>query len=413
MITMKKAGLILFMLYCAVASAADNAITPAQQRVVLISLDGFRHDYIEKHHATALGKIARAGVRAEGLIPVFPANTFPNHLSIITGLYPEHHGIVNNGFADKGRLTDDGFSQYNMGDGRKDSSWLKGIPLWNLAEFHGRKAATYFWPESDARINGALPSYFLPYSKYSDYDQRIDQIIAWLSLPDAARPQFIAGYFSAVDSNGHHFGPDSEEAYHAVQKVDALMGRLYQRLQALDEPVNLVIVSDHGMVATPEDNIVTTESLSIPDWVQVKNEGSQLMLYARPEALAGDVQQLEQALAEKGQDRFDVLSMAQRKAMHVSSSQRSGDILLNARPPFRFIGLGYDYISAGSHGYLPSNKDMQGIFIAAGPAFKQGKVLPAMSNLEIYPGLAKVMGLSLLNPVDAKPDTFVQALKTD
>ena len=220
--------LIASMLPFAVGANSES------QTVVLISLDGFRHDYIEKHGAANLARIAEKGVRAKGLVPVFPANTFPNHLSVITGLNPVNHGIVNNSFYDKTRLSDKGYAQYSMGDGKKDSTWITGIPLWNLVEFHDRRAATFFWPESDARINGTVPSYYYPYSKYADYDERVNQILQWLSLPEATRPQFVAGYFSLVDSVGHDAGPDAAQTKAAVQAVDALVGRLYDQIQGIE-----------------------------------------------------------------------------------------------------------------------------------------------------------------------------------
>nr|WP_232365005.1 ectonucleotide pyrophosphatase/phosphodiesterase [Salinimonas marina] len=186
----------------------EAAATPAtEQHVVLISLDGFRHDYIEQHQASELARIARQGVRAKRLTPVFPANTFPNHLSLITGLLPANHGVVNNEFLDKQRPEDNGYARYHMGKGYKDSSWLQGVPLWTLAELQGKKTASYFWPEADARFFGTTPTYHYHYSKHADYQQRIDQIVSWLQLPAIARPQFVAGYFSLIDTIGHDYGP--------------------------------------------------------------------------------------------------------------------------------------------------------------------------------------------------------------
>src|SRR5690554_5305998 len=171
-----------------------------EQTVVLISIDGFRHDYIELHAAPNIAAIAKQGVRSAGLIPVYPSKTFPNHLSIVTGQYPSNHGIVDNNFYDTERK-----QHYRMGDGVKDSSWLTTMPIWNLAEFQGVKAATFFWPESEARINGRTASYFYKYSTPTPDRQRVDQIIQWLTLPKAARPRLVTGYFSVVDTIGHRF----------------------------------------------------------------------------------------------------------------------------------------------------------------------------------------------------------------
>lgn len=198
----------------------NSAFAAKEQTVVLVSIDGLRWDYIEKHGAPNLKAMAERGVRAQKLIPVYPTKTFPNHISIITGLLPVNHGIVDNSFCDKARKND----CYSMGKALGDSTWVKGIPLWNLAKMQGLKSATYFWPESDALFNGMTPDYFYHYSKYSDYQSRVDQIIQWLSLPKAQRPRFIASYFSLVDSMGHEFGPDAPQTRDAVKQLDELMG---------------------------------------------------------------------------------------------------------------------------------------------------------------------------------------------
>ncbi|WP_414829777.1 alkaline phosphatase family protein [Alteromonas sp. H39] len=413
---MKPVWIIYIVLLCGACSAAFAAPSPktpadSKQHVVLLSLDGFRHDYIEKHQANNLADIARQGVRAQTMIPVYPANTFPNHISLVTGLHPSQHGIVNNYFYDKQRPKDDGYAMYGMGKGLKDSTWIQALPLWNLVEFHGDKAATFFWPESDARINGALPTYHYHYSKYSDYQQRIDQIIAWLSLPESSRPRFVAGYFSLTDSVGHDFGPDAKETFNAVQRVDALVGQLYRRLQALPIAVNLVVVSDHGMTNVDMNKVVTVESLEIPEDFVYENEGAQVMIYARPGVGATRIAQETARLANHAQGRFIVLDKQQREQRHYSQGPRTGDIVLEISAPARFVSEDSEHVSAGGHGYLPEHPDMGATFVAAGPAFKKGETLPSMSSLEVYPGIAQIMELPLLSDVASDGTIFAQGLK--
>ena len=390
----------------------EAAATPASdQHVVLISLDGFRHDYIEHHQASELARIARQGVRAKRLTPVFPANTFPNHLSLITGLLPANHGVVNNEFLDKQRPQGSGYARYHMGKGYKDSSWLQGVPLWTLAELQGNKAASYFWPEADARFFGTTPTYHYHYSKHADYQQRIDQIISWLRLPAAARPQFIAGYFSLVDTIGHDFGPDSVETFQAVQTIDALMGQLYDRLQQLPIDVNLVVVSDHGMLNVQNEDSINIAALNLSatdfSWV---NEGSQLHIYARPDTPASRIDNLQQQLRKQAHSRFQVLDRRLRQRYAMQAVSRSGDILLQAAAGRRFVDAQGDKVSPGGHGYLPEHPDMGALFIASGPAFKTGKHLPAVHNLEVYPALAQIMGLTLIAPIDGKLEGLAQGL---
>ena len=389
---------------------SEQAKRHDEQYVVLISLDGFRHDYIELHNAKYLGAIAKEGVRAASMIPVYPSNTFPNHISLVTGLLPKHHGIVNNRFYDKSRPAKDGYAKYKLGYGRMDSTWITATPFWNLVEYHGMKAATFFWPESDARISGAQPSYFFHYSKYADYQQRIDQIIHWLKLPEGARPRFIAGYFSLTDTVGHDEGPFSEKTHHAVQNVDALIGQLHQRIKALNLPVNLVVVSDHGMTPVDEAQLIEVESLSIPDSLIIENEGAQVHLYAKESVSREDITKEFDRLTAIAQNRYLVLNEQQRALRHMEAGNRTGDIILEIAPPARFKNAGSMHTSKGGHGYENTLPDMGATFVATGPAFKINKTLPAFSNLEVYPALAKILGITPLTPIDGELDVLAQGL---
>ncbi|MBD3585936.1 alkaline phosphatase family protein [Salinimonas sp. HHU 13199] len=397
---------LIFLSSLATAKPANN------QHVVLISVDGLRHDYIEKHQASELSRIAAQGVRAERMTPVYPANTFPNHLSLITGRYPVNHGIVNNRFTDKTRSDGKDFAKYSMGKGFKDSTWVNGTPLWNLAELNGVKAATYFWPESDARVNGRTPTYFYHYSKYADYQARIDQIIQWLRLPNNARPKFIAGYFSLVDSQGHKYGPNAQQTRLAVQEVDALLGQLFDRLQSFDFPVNLIIVSDHGMQSTDKDSRVQVDSLDIDTTLfEIVNQHTQLHIYAKENTSSQEITALKHRLDSQSDQRFTLLNQQLRKKYHYPVTARTGDILLQASSGTVFTEDKQSNVMPGSHGYWPDAQAMGATFVAVGPAFKSNVQLPVMSNLEVYPAIAHIMGLSLLGNIDGKMDVITQGLR--
>lgn len=393
------------------SSAKSELRSPdsSQQHVVMISLDGFRHDYIELHKAKHLAKIAKEGVRAKSMTPVYPANTFPNHISLVTGLHPKNHGIVNNRFFDKSRPTKDGYAHYKMGSGQSDSTWITATPLWNLVELNGFKAATFFWPESDARIGGALPTYHFHYSKYADYQQRVDQIIQWLSMPEVSRPRFIASYFSLTDTVGHDEGPYSERTTAAVQRVDELIGQLYERIQALDINVNLVVVSDHGMTNVDAEQVIAVSTLSIPDHFLVENEGAQVHIYAREKVSEEDIAGESSRLSSIAKERFIVLTDKQRQERYFEKNSRTGDIVLEIAPPSRFIDTPSGHISKGGHGYLNTLDDMGATFVATGPAFKKGIMLPTFSNLEVYPAMAEVMGIDVFTPVDGELKVLSEA----
>ncbi|XKF03784.1 ectonucleotide pyrophosphatase/phosphodiesterase (plasmid) [Pseudoalteromonas mariniglutinosa] len=373
-----------------------------EQTVVLVSIDGFRWDYLEKHDAKQLQAIADNGVRATKMRPVYPTKTFPNHISLITGLLPVHHGIVDNRFCDTQRD-----ECYSMGKGKNDSTWLSGMPLWNLAQLQGVKAATYFWPESDARFNGMLPDYFYHYSKHSDYQRRIEQIIQWLRLPKAQRPRLVISYFSLVDSMGHEFGPDAPETYQAVQQLDALMGQLQTQLNALDMDVNLVIVSDHGMAKVDPEQSINISELPQDDNFIVKNSGSRLLIYAKKDT-AADIAAYTQRLNEAAAGRYVVLTAQQKRAYHYDKGPRVSDIIVQTTAP-RVFTEQQKASYLGTHGYAYS-EDMAATFIASGPAFKSATRLAEVSSLDVYPLLANVLGLSLLTPIDSDGATLWPAL---
>lgn len=373
------------------------------QSVVLISLDGFRWDYLQKHKAEGLQKLATKGVKVDKMWPVYPSKTFPNHLSIITGLRPIDHGIIDNKFCDKKRN-----ECYRMGLGKNDSTWLNGIPLWNLAQMQGLKSATYFWPESDARFNGMVPNYYYHYSQHSDYQRRVDQIVEWMSLEEPQRPSFVAGYFSLVDSMGHEFGPDSSQVYDAVQVVDKLITQLHSRLAQLSHPVNLVIVSDHGMSQVDAKQSINISELGIPANWTVKNTGTRVLIYTK-DSINSDIKLVVDRMQRLAQSRFTILDEKTLAKRHYVGSSRIPDIILETTAP-RIFSEHTEVKYQGAHGYANTD-DMAAIFIAQGPAFKSGIVISEIENLEIYPVIADILDLKLMSPVSSTGAKLRQGLK--
>ena len=227
----------------------------AKHYVVLVSIDGFRYDYAKLYGAPHLNAIAKEGASApDGMVPSYPSVTFPNHYTLVTGLYPEHHGIVAMSFYDPARK-----ERYAFNDPKTvtDGSWYRGVPLWSLAEKQGMRAACFFWPGSEAEIAGARPSYYLKYDDAVPDEERVDQVVDWLKLPAAKRPHFITLYFAEVDHAGHEYGPDAPETRAAVRHVDSEIGTLRSHLAKLHLPIDLIVVSDHGMAPSAWDQVLT------------------------------------------------------------------------------------------------------------------------------------------------------------
>ena len=395
---------VLIIAICAMAgfqsqSAPQNQ--PAINPVILFSLDGFRFDYLEKYHAPQLKALARHGVQAERMIPCYPSMTFPNHMCIATGMYPARHGLIHNQFYD--RELD---ATYTMGKARGQPKWLLGTPLWTYAEQHNVRSATYFWPESDARINGVLPSYYYSYDKSTPNQTRIDQIIDWLKLPVDKRPFFITGYFSLVDSAGHGFGPDSEQVSEAVSQVDDYIGQLKARIdKELDFPVNLVVVSDHGMVEVNSASSIDWAALHDFRQFKVVSSSTQLMLYAKGNIDKNTISTIAARLDLISAGRYQTYTKTQwPKKLHYTDSDRIADIILEASPPAVFSDKKFLHgATGGAHGFNPYTvPEMGAIFIANGPNFKQGVVIPAFENIHVFPAVLSILNLPVPTDIDGR-----------
>src|SRR5262249_7116376 len=263
---------ILLVGACAGPAPKSRGAGPSTDPVILISIDGFRADYLDRGLTPTLASLAASGVHADALKPSFPTLTFPNHYTIVTGLYPDHHGIVNNRMVDP--ATGKRFV-YNDRTTTSDPSWWGGEPLWVSAENQGKHAATMFWPGSDVPIDGVRPEHCRRFDGKMPPAARVDQALAWLDLPSGQRPDFMTLYFEQVDHQVHEHGPDSTEADAALREVDAALGRLLDglRQRGLADAANLVIVSDHGGTASGPDRVVVIDRIVDVAHIDVINSG--------------------------------------------------------------------------------------------------------------------------------------------
>ncbi|MGA8043954.1 MAG: ectonucleotide pyrophosphatase/phosphodiesterase [Terracidiphilus sp.] len=358
--------------------------------VVLVSLDGFRWDYAKRDGAKHLLEIGKEGVWApEGMLPSFPSLTFPNHFTIVTGLYPEHHGLVANNFYDERKQ-----AHYTISDPKAvtDGSWYSGVPLWSLAESQGMRTACLFWPGSEAEIAGYRPTYFLHYDEKIGEDERVAQVLDWLKLPEAERPHFITLYFSEPDHEGHEFGPDAPETRAAVRKVDALVGKLKAGLDASKLPVDLVVVSDHGMTKVAAAWITLDQFADLAGF-----ETAGALLYGKTEA---DRQRVYDQL-KKASSEFKVYRRKNVPGdLHFNQNDREGDPVVIATGAYAIrahgpaAGKPDRKPTAGAHGFDPAlMPEMKASFFAEGADIVPGKTVLPFENVNLYPWLAHMLGL--------------------
>ncbi|MDR0228974.1 MAG: ectonucleotide pyrophosphatase/phosphodiesterase [Flavobacteriaceae bacterium] len=358
--------------------------------VILISIDGFRFDYIEKHQANFLKELASKGVQAESLIPSYPSVTFPNHYSIVTGLYPGHHGLVGNNMLDV--ATGERYSLRNK-KAVTDPKWYGGTPLWVLAEQQGMMSACYYWPGSEAPIQNTLPSYYYEYSEKTDMGERIKAVEEWLALPERFRPHFITFYLPEVDHAGHTFGPDAPQTREAVQFVDESIRDLFAAVRQTKLDVNFIIVSDHGMLELDQKTLLEVPVKIDDKEVSVVSNGTYVSLFVKDKKNIDKWYNKLQKAANP--DLMKVYTTYQLPEEYKLGSDhdrygRVGDIILTANEPYYFTNKAL----AGSHGFDPKQvREMQGLFIAHGPNIVPKGMIPSFENVNIYPIVTSILGL--------------------
>lgn len=370
----------------------------AQERpyVVLVSFDGFRYDYAERYNLPNFKKMIRNGASAESMTPSFPSKTFPNHYTLVTGLYPGNHGLVDNDFYDPEMKKQYAIKNREMVG---DSSFYGGTPLWQLAQAHGLKAASFFWVGSEVKIKGRFPDYYRLYDAGIKDEGRVQQTLDWLKLPETERPHFISLYFSLVDTEGHTSGHQSLKLKQTVQKADSLLGMLLNGVKNTGLPVNVVVVSDHGMLEMKREERVFVYVNKLIDVnnksVTFANAGSQAHFYTK------NVDSLYTILKNQ-ENHFKVYKQAEFPQRWHYNNKRSGDILVVAEPGSyiltaarnfgSWVGTGY----FGEHGYDPYVvKDVGAIFYAMGPNIKMGVVVKPFENIHVYPFIAKILDLKI------------------
>ncbi len=385
----------------AVDHGPNAPATERKHSVVLVSLDGFGWDSTQTSVVRNLLAIAAHGASGP-MIPSFPTTRAPNLYTLATGLYPEHHGIVAESF-----YNEDHTKRFSSEDpaSRTDGSWYGGTPLWVLAEQQGMRSACLFWPGSEAEIHGFRPAFSLREQDKIPNAARVDQALALLRLPEAQRPHFIALSLADVAHAGHASGPESPQTRAAVKQADAQVGRLRAGLAASRLPVDLVVVSDAGMLAT-EGRWISLDTYA--DLSKFATAGS--LLYAPSDAdAARTYEKLKIADANfKVYRRADV-----PRELHANTNPRIGDPVIVADAPvaIRAHGPGTPAPDRGSDGYDPRQfPEMRAIFYAEGPDIRAGVRLKPFENTNVFPLLAAILGLQH-PPVDGSANVLASALK--
>ncbi|KAJ0164186.1 putative pyrophosphatase/phosphodiesterase [Colletotrichum tanaceti] len=382
---------------------------------IIISLDGFRADFLQRGITPRLNALVREGVSPKYMLPAFPSVTFPNHYTLATGLHPESHGIVGNTFWDPDMQAE----FYYTDPGRSlDAKWWKGEPFWVTAERQGIRSAIHMWPGSEAHILGVEPTFLDRFNGKEVLDKKVSRILEFLDKPgmedktakvEEMRPQLIAAYVPNVDADGHRYGPNSTEIRVTIEVTDAMMDQLFLGLEKrnLTDIVNVIVVSDHGMATTDTTRLLQLEDLV--DTSKIEHTDGWPLYGLRPKN-PDDLQGLYDGLAEKAKTNpnFDVylrdVNMPER--YHFSNNKRIAPLWIVPKAGWAIVTKdemdvakalkdGSVYQPRGLHGYDHEHPLMRAIFIARGPAFPHppNSQIDVFQNINVYNILCDSVGL--------------------
>ncbi|WP_419212616.1 ectonucleotide pyrophosphatase/phosphodiesterase [Maribacter sp. X9] len=383
--------------------------------LILISLDGFRWDYVEKYDPPNLSAFIDGGVKAKSLIPSYPSKTFPNHYTIATGLYPDHHGILGNVFYSYKHQ-----KEYNIRDRAtaEDGSFYGGSPIWLEANKANMVTASYFFAGTEANIQGITPTYYYKYDGKVKNETRVAQAIAWLQLPAEKRPHLITMYFSDTDDVGHKYGPSNEaQIKKGLFELDKSLGKLFQEVAATGLPVNIIVVSDHGMADQPTTTLIPMDDIENDSLFTYVNQGSLVNIHPKGQV---DIDQLLTYLSTK-ENHFKVYRTADTPGFEKTPTRQDWGVLQLVPDkgyyfaPKKAIAtrMEKNINTTGVHGFDTNLIDMHGIFYAKGPAFKSDMEVPSVKNIHIYPLMCKVLELEIPAGIDGNINALKSVLRSN
>jgi len=388
--------LLKIFIYSIIVSISSLIYAENDQYVLLVSMDGFRADYLEITDTPNFDKLANNGIRSEGLKPVFISKTFPNHYSIATGMYAENHGLIANSF-----FASDLDKHYSILDREsvENGDFYGGEPIWVTAERQGVKTASYFWVGTEAAVAGVYPSISKRYDQKVPFDDRIDSVMTWFSLPISHRPRLIMLYFHEPDWTGHEYGPSSAETVDQIQRMDGIMGTIMEKAEKLSiaDKLNVLVVSDHGMTELNQEHIIDLSAYTDFSDVTMDGAGPTVFLSSdsreRLTTVYNDLQQLHNAQVYWKRDI--------PKRWHYRDHERIPEVMIVAEEGWTLMPMGHGpKMPRGDHGYDNELTSMQAIFVADGPAFKSGYSRKIFENIHIYPLLAHILGLEPYQGID-------------
>ncbi|HRP02241.1 MAG TPA: ectonucleotide pyrophosphatase/phosphodiesterase [Candidatus Kapabacteria bacterium] len=404
---MSKYFVNIFLILLCLLSNISCLFANNSNAILLISLDGFRYDYIDRGLTPNMSKFADEGVRTQYLQSSYPTSTFPNHISIVTGLYPKNHGIIANNFVDYS--INERFSIRDT-NAVRNSKWYPKETFWETCKKNNIISASYFWAGSELNDTSRNPNYYQRYDSKRDYLERVDGVLKWLDLPIDKRPQFISLYFDAADTYGHSFGTESKELNTAIHILDSVLNYLFIGLKqrGLYDKLNIIIVSDHGMTNLSKSKLINLETIIPEEYADIVNHTA--YCFVQPKE---NYEQKVKELLEKHKlhyQFYDRDSIPER--YNFRNNKRISKIFIMADCGWALTyNQKWDNKYQGTHGYDNQWSDMLGFMIAKGPDFKSNYKSAGILNIDIYPLMLKILNLNTDNKIDGKLERIIHLLK--
>lgn len=381
-------ALTAFLGACASVPAAP--VQAERPLVILVSIDGFRPDYLERGITPVLSQLAAEGASGP-MRPSFPSVTFPNHYTLVTGLHPDNHGIVGNNMIDAELGS---FSLRNKEAVTDRRWWDDGEPIWVTAENAGLVTGTMFWPGSEADIRGVRPTHWTEFDQSMPGNARVDRVLGWMDLAEEQRPDLTTLYFDTVDTAGHSHGPDGVQTAEAVRDVDASVGRLIEGLEArgLYERTVLIVVSDHGMAATSPDRVTYIDDLVDVEAVRIIYSGAVTIL----NPVKGREAEVDAALIGS-RPHLDCWRRSEIPARFRLGSHPRVPAIVCASEPGWLLATRARSVTreGGAHGYDNASPEMAAVFIAHGPGVVKGRRLTDLDSVDVQPLLGRLLGIAV------------------
>lgn len=382
---MRIRSFLLSLLVLLSFTAPADARRPRAKYVIIVSMDGFRHDYPDIYWTPNLDKMEREGVSTD-MIPSYPSSTFPNHYALATGLVPDHNGLVNNTFWDE-----EIHKMYSIsGTAKQDPRFYLGEPIWNTAQRQGVLAGVNYWVSSDFAVNGSHPRYYRKYEgELISYEARVDSTIALMQLPKKDRPRLLMIYLDEPDHTGHEYGPLDLRTGDQVTRADAIIGRLLEGLKKarLDRKTDVIVLADHGMADVSPLRVVNPYDYIKEEWVSRIIWGIPTTIESKDAACRDSILTGLQAMPHVRAWKKEEMPAELR----YGTNPRIGDIVID--PDLGWQISNRIRTGRGAHGFDPVHTDMHTVFRAVGPDFKKGFKAAKFHNVSIYPLACKLLGI--------------------